>query len=70
MSCNEAARRCNVAISTAINWVRRKVEPGSVAPGQMEHKLRSIRGEREAWLSARIKRGGYTLRALLRRLSC
>ena len=35
LSCNEAARRCNVAISPAINWVRRKVETGSVAPGQM-----------------------------------
>ena len=51
LSCNEAARRFNVAISTAINWVRRKKDTGSVAPGQMGgYKPRSIRGEHEAWL--------------------
>jgi putative transposase len=65
LSRNEAARRFNVAISTAINWVRRKDETGSVAPGQMGgHKPRSIRGEHEAGLLDRIKRGDYTLRGL------
>jgi putative transposase len=69
LSRNEAAQRFHVAISTAINWVRRKEETGSVAPGQMGgHKPRSIRGEHEAWLRERIKRGDYTLRGLVAEL--
>jgi putative transposase len=69
LSRNEAARRFNVAISTAIHWVRRKQETGSVAPGQMGgHKPRSIRGEHEAWLLDRIKRGDFTLNGLVAEL--
>jgi len=69
LSRNEAARRFNVAISTAIHWVRRKQETGSVAPGQMGgHKPRSIRGEHEAWLLERIKRGDFTLNGLVAEL--
>jgi len=42
---------------------------GSVAPGQMGgYKPRSIRGEHEAWLLERIKRGDYTLRGLVAEL--
>jgi len=67
---NEVARRFNVAISTAVNWVRRKKETGSVAPGQMGgHKPRSIRGEHETWLLERIGRGEYTLRGLVGELA-
>ena len=70
LSCNEAARRFNVAISTAINWVRRKKDTGSVAPGQMGgYKPRSIRGEHEVWLLKRIQRGDYTLRGLVAELA-
>jgi transposase len=70
LSCNEAARRFHVAISTAINWVRRKKGTGSVAPGQMGgYKPRSIRGEHEAWLLERIKLGDYTLRGLVAELA-
>jgi putative transposase len=70
LSCNAAARRFHIAISTAINWVRRKKDTGSVTPGQMGgYKPRSIRGEHEAWLSARIKRGDYTLRGLVAELA-
>ena len=66
LSCNKAARRFQVAISTAINWARRKKETGSLAPGQMGgHKPRSIRGEHEVWLLERIQRGDYTLRGLV-----
>jgi transposase len=69
LSCNEAARRFHVAISTAINWVRRKKDTGSVAPGQMGgYKPRSIRGEHEVWLLERIQRGDYTLRGLVAEL--
>jgi transposase len=69
LSCHEAARRFHLAASTAINWVRRKKDTGSVAPGQMGgHKPRSIRGEYEVWLLERIKRGDYTLRGLVAEL--
>jgi transposase len=70
LSCHEAARRFHLAASTAINWVRRKKDTGSVAPGQMGgHKPRSIRGEHEVWLRERIKRGDYTLRGLVAELA-
>jgi len=36
LSCNQAAKQFGVAISTAINWVRRLRETGSVAPGKMD----------------------------------
>ena len=69
LSCREAARRFHLAASTAINWVSRKEETGSVAPGQMGgHKPRSIRGEPEAWLLDRSQRGDYTLRGLVAEL--
>ena len=35
LSCNRAAKRFGVGISTAINWVQRVRETGSVAPGKM-----------------------------------
>jgi transposase len=35
LSCNQAAKQFGVAISTAIGWVRRLRETGSVAPGKM-----------------------------------
>jgi transposase len=66
LSRNEAARRFNLGISTVINWVRRFRETGSVAPAQMGgYKPKSIRGEHEAWLVARIQRGDFTLRGLV-----
>ena len=45
MSCNRAAKQFGVAVSTAINWVKRLGETGSVAPGKMGgHKPKKIRG--------------------------
>ena len=35
LSCRQAAARFGLGVSTAINWVRRKRETGSVAPGKM-----------------------------------
>jgi hypothetical protein len=35
LSCHRAAAQFGVGVSTAINWVRRLRETGSVAPGQM-----------------------------------
>jgi transposase len=45
MSRNQAAKQFGVAISTAINWMKRVDETGSVAPGQMGgHKPKAISG--------------------------
>jgi len=43
MSCHQAAAQFGVGVSTAIVWVRRLRETGSVAPGQMGgHKPKAI----------------------------
>ena len=66
LSRHEAARRFGVGVSTAIAWVRRLRETGSVAPGQMGgHKPKAIRGEHEAWLRARVEERDFTLRGLV-----
>jgi putative transposase len=70
VSCRRAAARFGVAASTAIAWVRRFRETGVVAPGQMGgHRPRTIRGMHEAWLSARLGEGDFTLRGLVAELA-
>jgi transposase len=70
MSCHRAAAQFGVGISTAINWVRRLRETGSVAPGQMGgHKPKSISGEHRAWLLERTKEKDFTLRGLVAELA-
>jgi len=69
MSCHGAAAHFGVGISTAINWVRRLRETGSVAPGQMGgHKPKSISGAHRIWLLERTKRD-FTLRGLVAELA-
>jgi transposase len=66
LSCNQAAKRFGVAISTAIGWVRRLRERGSVAPGKMGgHRPKAICGEHRVWLLQRIKDRDFTLRGLV-----
>jgi transposase len=66
MSCNRAAKQFGVGISTAINWVKRVRETGSVAPGKMGgYKPKRISGEHRLWLLQRIKDGDFTLRGLV-----
>ena len=70
LSRNQAAARFGIGISTAINWVRRYQETGSVAPGQMGgHKPKAIRGAHRAWLLDRAKNGDFTLRGLVAELA-
>jgi transposase len=70
LSRNKAAARFGIGISTAINWVRRFKETGSVAPGQMGgHKPKSIRGEHETWLRERLRQKEFTLRGLVAELA-
>jgi transposase len=70
LSCHESASRYEVGVSTAIAWVRRFRDTGSVAPGQIGgHKPKRIRGEHEAWLRARISERDFTLRGLVGELA-
>ncbi len=70
MSRNQAAKQFGVGISTAIDWVRRLRETGSVEPGQMGgHKPKAISGEHAVWLLQRIKDGDFTLRGLVAELA-
>ena len=66
MSRRQAAAHFGVGISTAITWVRRLRETGSVAPGQMGgHKPKAIAGEHRVWLLQRTKERDFTLRGLV-----
>jgi transposase len=70
LSCNRAAKQFGVGISTAINWVRRLRETGSVAPGKMGgHRQKLISGEHRAWLLKRTKERDFTLRGLVAELA-
>jgi transposase len=69
MSCHRAAAQFGVGVNTAILWVRRLRETGSVAPGQMGgHKPKSISGEHRTWLLGRTKKD-FTLRGLVAELA-
>jgi len=69
MSRNQAAKQFGVAISTAIGWMRRVKETGSVAAGQMGgHKPKAISREHRIWLLQRTKDGDFTLRGLVAEL--
>ncbi len=70
LSCRQAAAQFGVGISTAINWVRRLRETGSVRPGQMGgHKPKSISGAHRVWLLARLQGPDFTLRGLVAELA-
>ena len=70
LSRRQAASQFGVGISTAINWVRRLRETGSVAPGQMGgHKPKKIQGEDRAWLLQRCQEQDFTLRGLVAELA-
>lgn len=70
LSRRQAASHFGVGISTAINWVRRFRETGSVAPGQMGgHKPKAIRGAHRDWLVERCQEKDFTLRGLVAELA-
>jgi transposase len=70
MSRREAAAHFGVAASTAIKWLQRFCQTGSVAPGQMGgHKPKAIAGAHRDWLVARCKAGAFTLRGLVAELA-
>ena len=64
LSCNQAAKQFGIAI-TAIGWVRRQRQTGSVAAGKMGgHRPKAISGEHRVWVLERTKRD-FTLRGLV-----
>ena len=70
MSRNWAAAHFAIGIRTAINWVRRFRETGSVAPGKMGgHKPKAITGRHRIWLLERSKEGDFALRGLVAELA-
>jgi len=70
ISRNRAAKQFGVAVSTAIGWMRRVQETGSVAPGQMGgHKPKAISGAHAVWLSHRIRSDDFSLRGLVAELA-
>ena len=70
LSRNQAAKRFGIGISTAINWVRRFVESGSVAPSKIGgYRQKVIKGEYREWLLTRMKEKDFTLRGLVAELA-
>ena len=70
MSRNQAAKQFGVAISTAIGWMQRVEETGSVAPGQMGgHKPKAVWETMLSGCRRRIKDGDFTIRGLVAELA-
>src|ERR1700677_3165844 len=70
LSCHRAAAQFGVGVNTAILWVRRFRETGSVAPGQMGgHRPKKISGKHRDWLLERTKARDFTLRGLVAELA-
>ena len=70
LSCHQAAKQFGIGVNTAILWVRRMRETGSVAPGKMGgHKPKKISGAHRVWLLQRVKHGDFTLRGLVGELA-
>lgn len=70
LSRHRAASRFGVGVSTAINWVRRFRETGSVSPSQMGgHKPKAIVGEHRAFVLERTREADFTLRGLVAELA-
>ena len=70
MSCHQSAKQFGVGVSTAINWVRRLRETGSVAPGKIGgYRPKLIAGKHRTWLLQRIKQADFTLRGLVAELA-
>ncbi len=56
LSCRRAAGQFGVGVSTAIRWVKRLRNTGSVAPSKIGgYKPCAISGEHRTWLLGRIK---------------
>lgn len=69
MSRRGAAAHFGVSYSAAIEWMKRRRQTGSVAPGQMGgHKPKKISGEHRTWLVDRCRDRAFTLHGLVAEL--
>ncbi|MFC7698445.1 hypothetical protein ACFQX9_17330 [Bradyrhizobium sp. GCM10028915] len=57
------------AISTAIGWMQRVDETGSVEPGHMGGHKNAVSGDHAVWLSQRIRDRDFTIRGLVAELA-
>lgn len=70
LSRRRAAERFGVGISTAINWVRRQRETGSLAPGKIGgYRPKKLSGPWREWLIGRCREQDFTLRGLVGELA-
>jgi len=70
LSRREAAARFGVGVSTAIRWVQRFRDRGSVAPSRMGgYRPKAIQGAWRDWLLERIREQPFTLRGLVAELA-
>ena len=71
LSRRQAAERYGIAPSTAVNWMRRLRDTGSVEPGQMGgHRPKKIVGAHRDFLLERVRRDpDFTLLGLVRELA-
>jgi putative transposase len=70
LSRRKAAARFGVGYATAIEWLKRLRETGSIAPGQMGgHRPKKIAGEHRDWLIQRCRGQDFTLRGLVAELA-
>lgn len=66
LSRRQAAARFGIGEATAIKWLQRVRETGSVAPGQMGgHKPKTLSGKIRDWLLERCRSRDFTLRGLV-----
>ena len=69
LSRRAAAARFGVSYSTAIEWLKRLEQTGSVAPSQVGgYKPKKLSGAWRDWLIARCRAGDFTLRGLVAEL--
>ena len=70
LSRHQAAAQFGVAISTAINWVRRFHETGNVEPDQIGgYRPKKIAGPHRDWLVQRCRKADFTLPGLVAELA-
>jgi putative transposase len=70
LSRHQAAAQFGVGISTAINWVQRFHETGSIKPDRIGgYRPKKIAGPHREWLMQRCRKADFTVRGLVAELA-